>query len=222
MAKTLKKDTVSAIEQAIWTAWNENTYPDLHAIAEMFDTSYQSVCYIRRRIEKHQRTGIDDRKKPGRKPISESDQMVTAILDLLARSPELNQKAVSDMLYEQFGKRLCQASISRIYKKHGIPHKISNKFYKKSRLFTTHPTGQVMVVDNSREIAASALSSLPTAMVASLQTGAQNTYKSPYGPGQLAGATLEVAHDVSPVTLSYEGMFFLYSVPSLDRPVIKP
>ena len=210
MAKTLKKDTVSSIEQAIWAAWNANRYPDLHAIAEMFNTSYQSVCYIRRRIEKHQRTGVDDRRKPGRKPISESNQIVNAILDLLARSPELNQKAVSDVLYEQFGKRLCQASISRIYKKHGIPHKISNKFYKKSKLFTTNPMGQVTVADNSREIAASALSSLPTAVVASLQADAQSTYKSPYGSGQLTGATFEVAHGVSPVNSGYEGMSSLY------------
>ena len=209
MAKTLKKEVVSAIEQAIWEAWNSNRYPDLHAIAETFNTSYQSVCYIRRRIEKHQRTGVDDRKKPGRKPISESEQMVNAILDLLARSPELNQKAVSDILYEQFGKRLCQASISRIYKKHGIPHKISNKFYKKSKLFTTHPTGQVMVADNSREIAASALSSLPNAVVASFQAGAERTYQSPYGPEPLAGATFEVSQDMSPVNIGYDGMSFL-------------
>ncbi|KAG9245427.1 hypothetical protein BJ878DRAFT_397971, partial [Calycina marina] len=143
MAKTLKKEKVSAIERDIWAAWNANQYPDLHAIAESYGCSYQSVCYIRRRIEKLERTGIDERKKSGRKPIPEEEYMASAILDILTRKPESNQREVSDAIYEQFGKRLCQASISRIYKKHGIPHKISNKLYKNSKMFTTHPSGIV-------------------------------------------------------------------------------
>src|SRR4051794_22014763 len=131
MAKTLEKETVAAIEQAILTAQKAGRQPDLHAIARIFNCTYQSVCYIRRRIEKHQRTGIDDRKKPGRKPLPEQDRMAQSLRELLQRRPELDQSALSDFLFEEYGKRVCQATISRILKKNAIPHKISNKLYKK-------------------------------------------------------------------------------------------
>jgi transposase len=187
MAKTLEKETVAAIEQAILTAQKTGRQPDLHGIAAIFATTYHSVCYIKRRIERLQRTGVDDRKKPGRKPMPEREQIAFAILDLLTRRPDLDQAAVSDFVFDEFGKRISQTSISRIYKNHGIPHKISNKLYKKSKLFTTHPNGQIMTVDNSRELAASALSSLPTKFVVSFpkppsQASLAQTYKSPYAP----------------------------------------
>jgi transposase len=183
MAKTLEKDTVAAIELAILTAQKAGRHPDLHAIAGVFNCTYQSVCYIRRRLEKHQKTGIDDRKKAGRKPLADQDRMAESIRGLLAKRPELDQSAISDYLFDEFGVRVCQATVSRLLKKNGIPHKISNKLYKKSKLFTTNPEGRVMVEDNSREVAASALSSLPNALY-------ESPYKSPYPPTDLTSADM--------------------------------
>jgi hypothetical protein len=170
MAKTLEKPTVAAIELAIRTAQRAGRHADLHNIASIFNCTYQSVCYIRRRLERHQRTGVDDRKKAGRKPLADQERMAEAIKDLLARRPELDQSAISDYLFDEFGVRVCQATISRLLKKNAIPHKISNKLYKKSKLFTSAVEGKVPVEHISREMAASALYSLPT------------SYKSPYPP----------------------------------------
>jgi len=183
MAKILEKDTVAAIELAILTAQKAGRHPDLHAIAGIFNCTYQSVCYIRRRLEKLQKTGVDDRKKAGRKPLADQDRMAESIRGLLAKRPELDQSAISDYLFDEFGVRVCQATVSRLLKKNGIPHKISNKLYKKSKLFTTSPEGMVMVEDNSREVAASALSSLPTALY-------ESPYKGPYPPTDLSSADM--------------------------------
>jgi len=189
MAKTLEKETVTAIERAILTAQKAGKQADLHAIAGIFNCTYQSVCYIRRRLEKHQRTGIDDRKKAGRKPLAGQDRMAESIKTLLAQRPELDQKAISDYLFDEFGVRVCQATISRILKKNAIPHKISNKLYKKSKLFTTDSEGKVTPVaeDNSREVAASALSSLPNGV-----------YKSPYPPTDMVSAVMTFNSQVAP------------------------
>jgi transposase len=185
MAKTLEKDTVAAIEHAILTAQRTGKNADLHAIAGIFNCTYQSVCYIRRRLERHQRTGIDDRKRAGRKPLGDHDRMAASIRNLLAKRPELDQSAISDYLFDEFGVRVCQATVSRLLKKNGIPHKISNKLYKKSKLFTTNLDGKSTAVDEctSREVAASALSSLPTAMH-------RIPYKSPYPPRDMASAVM--------------------------------
>jgi transposase len=197
MAKTLEKDTVAAIELAILTAQKAGRHPDLHAIAGIFNCTYQSVCYIRRRVEKHQRTGVDDRKKAGRKPLADQDRMAESIRNLLAKRPELDQSAISDYLFDEFGVRVCQATVSRLLKKNGIPHKISNKLYKKSKLFTTNPEGKVMVEDNSREVAASALSSLPTSMY-------ESPYKSPYPPTDMASAVMTFSGQAASNASSYE------------------
>lgn len=109
--------------------------------------------------------------------------MAESIRGLLAKRPELDQSAISDYLFDEFGVRVCQATVSRLLKKNGIPHKISNKLYKKSKLFTTNPEGRVMVEDNSREVAASALSSLPNALY-------ESPYKSPYPPTDLTSADM--------------------------------
>jgi transposase len=205
MAKTLEKETVTAIEHAILTAQKAGKHADLHAIAGIFNCTYQSVCYIRRRLEKHQRTGIDDRKKAGRKPLAGHDRMAESIRNLLAKRPELDQSAISDYLLDEFGVRVCQATISRILKKNGIPHKISNKLYKKSKLFTTNPDGKVMVEDNAREVAASALSSLPNGV-----------YKSPYPPTDMVSApmifnghatSIESSHDENQAASSIDMNF---------------
>jgi transposase len=173
MAKTLEKETVSAIELAILTAQKAGRPADVHAIAGTFNCTYQSVCYIRRRLEKHRETGIDDRKKPGRKPLADQERMAESIRNLLAKRPELDQSAISDYLYDDFGVRVCQATISRLLKKNGIPHKISNKLYKKSKLFRTDGEPKARRVEDPREVAASALSELPS-------TAPINPYKSPY------------------------------------------
>jgi len=194
MAKTLEKETVAAIEQAIVTAQKAGRHPDLQAIASIFNCTYQSVCYIRRRIEKHQRTGIDDRKKAGRKPLPDKDRMAESMRELLARRPELDQSAISDYVFEQFGVRLCQATVSRILKKNGIPHKISNKMYKKSRLFITNGERQVIVDDGSREMAASALSSLPTA----------EAYRGPYAPCIPGNMVFDTSAGTAPTNMSFD------------------
>ena len=144
----------------------------------------------------------------------EQDLMIAAILDLLQEKPELDQSAVSDHLFEQFGKRLCQATISRIYKKNGIPHKISNKLYKKSRLFTTHPEGQVLTKDTSREIAANALSSLPMAlgatvgaMAETLPVGAYQRRRTQDDSGLVSNAAFEVLPVTSPTSLGFIGSY---------------
>lgn len=186
MAKTLEKETVTAIEHAILTAQKAGRHPDLHAIAGIFNCTYQSVCYIRRRLEKLQRTGVDDRKKAGRKPLADQDRMAESIRSLLAKRPELDQSAISDYLFDEFGVRVCQATVSRLLKKNAIPHKISNKLYKKSKLFTTNLEGKTVVEDlgdKEMEVAASALSELPTALC-------ESPYKSPYPPADLASAAM--------------------------------
>ena len=195
MAKTLEKETVAAIERTILTAQKAGKNPDLYAIAGIFNCTYQSVCYIRRRLEKHQRTGIDDRKKAGRKPLADQDRMAESIKKLLAERPELDQSAISDCLFDEFGVRVCQATISRMLKKNGIPHKISNKLYKKSKLFTTAPGGKTVPVevDNAREVAASALSSLPN-----------GTYKSPYPPTDIYSAVLTINEQMESNVSSYD------------------
>jgi transposase len=168
MAKTLEKEVVAAIELAITNAQKSGQPPDLHAIAARFNCTYQSVCYIRRRIEKHQRTGVDDRKKPGRKPLADRDKMAESIKGLLARRPGLDQSAIRDCLFDEYGVRLCQATISRMLRRNAIPHKISNKLYKKSKLFTTNE-GCVIAGEAS---GAAATYPLPSA--------SDETCKSPY------------------------------------------
>lgn len=208
MAKTLGKETVAAIELAVRNAKKLSRHPDLHAIAEEHKTTYQSVSYIRRRIERLELTGIDVRKKSGRKPHPEQDAMAQSIRDLLLRHPELDQSAVSDHLEKEFGVRLCQASISRIYKTHGILHKVSNRLYRKSQLFAAQPDGQVVKVpraEKSKELAERALSSL---------TGTRAAYKSPYQPilpGMVVAAASPLSSSESTpssniVDMSFTGM----------------
>ena len=167
MAKTLEKEVVAAIEMAIITAQKAGRHPDLHAIAAIFNCTYQSVCYIRRRIEKHQRTGLDERKKAGRKPVGDQAKMAESIKALLARRPELDQSAICDYLFDEHGVRICQATVSRLLKRNGIPHKISNKLYKKSKLFTTNE-GQQVAEEGFRN------------MAGSLSIASHETYRSPY------------------------------------------
>lgn len=161
MARTLDKEVVTAIERAIIAAQKAGRNPDLHAIAAVFSCTYQSVCYIRRRIEKHQRTGMDDRKKAGRKPSADHDKIAAAVSGLLARRPGLDQSAISDYISDEFGVRMCQASVSRMLKKNAIPHKVSNRLYKKSKLVTASESG-LMTEQSSMKAKPSAPSTCST------------------------------------------------------------
>jgi transposase len=162
MAKTLEKEVVAAIELAIIAAQNAGRHPDLHAIATIFNCTYQTACYIRRRIEKHRRTGIDYRKKAGRKPLVDQDKIAESIRGLLVRRPELDQSAICNHIFDEFGVRLCQATVSRILKKNAIPHKVSNRLYQKSKLFTTSKS-RLRIGEISQKATANVLSSLPKA-----------------------------------------------------------
>ena len=143
MAKTLGKEVAAAIELAILDAQKNGRIPDLHGIAAVHSCTYQSVCYIRRRIEKHQRTGVDGRKKAGRKPVAEQDKIAEAVKGLLARRPELDQSAICGYIFDEFGVKICQATVSRILKRNAIPHKASNRLYKNSKLFPVNERGTV-------------------------------------------------------------------------------
>jgi hypothetical protein len=62
MAPRLPKEVGVAIELAIKIAHSKGKRPDLENIALIFDTTYQSVSQIRRRINTIAITGIDPRK----------------------------------------------------------------------------------------------------------------------------------------------------------------
>jgi len=175
MARTLPKPTVAAIETAIQIAHERGKPPDMVAIAAIFDTTYESVSRIRRRMIRFERTGVDDRKKPGPRPLKNQDesQVADAIRVLLDQRPELDQKGVCEVLLEQFGVQFGQSTISRLMKNKGIPHKRTNKFYKKTQIVSTHPEGQVMPLPNER-MAATALSVLTMSN--------DKPYTSPYSP----------------------------------------
>jgi transposase len=193
MAKTLPKPVVAAIELAIHTAHNNGKHPDLEAIAAIFNTTYKSVCCIRKRLLNFARTGIDPRKRPGPKPLKGQNdtQVATFIRNLLERRPDFDQKKISQACEEEFGVKIGQSTISRLMKRNGIPHKQSNRLYKKTKLVSTNPEGKVMplpvVADvegqSGREIAASALSQLPLA---------QGNYRSPYHQPAAAGSAMSV------------------------------
>lgn len=193
MAKTLPKEVVTAIELAIQIAHAKGKIPDLVAIAAIYDTTYESCSRIRRRLVKFERTGIDDRKKAGPKPLKGMDgaQVASFIRKLLDSRPDLDQKGISACLLQEFGVVLGQSTVSRLMKANGIPHKQSNKFYRKTKLVSTNPEGKVMALplenqDEGRDIneegdemhlAASALSQLPG--LGLLQSEGES-YKSPY------------------------------------------
>ncbi len=175
MARTLPKATGAAIETALQIAHNRGKPADMVTIAAIFDTTYESVSRIRRRMVRFQQTGIDDRKKPGPRPLKDQDesQVADAIRVLLNERPELDQKGISEVLFGQFGVHFGQSTISRLMKNKGIPHKRTNKFYKKTKLVSTHPEGQVMPLPSERLAAAVALTGM------TMPNGG-GSYSSPY------------------------------------------
>ncbi|PVH87472.1 hypothetical protein DL98DRAFT_509732 [Cadophora sp. DSE1049] len=146
MARTLPKPTVAAIETAIQIAHAQNKAPNMTAIAAIFSTTYETVTRIRRRLMKFERTGIDERKRSGPKYLkSQNEETVVNTIRLFVEAhPGTDQKAVCDKLEESFGVRYSQSTVSRLMKVKGIPHKRTNKFYKKARLVSTHPDGEIM------------------------------------------------------------------------------
>ena len=93
-----------------------------------------------------ERTGLDERKRSGPKYLKSQneDAVINTIRLFVETNPGTDQKAICDKLEERFGVRYSQSTISRLMKIKGIPHKRTNKFYKKAKLVSTHPEGEVM------------------------------------------------------------------------------
>ncbi|KAH7410966.1 hypothetical protein BKA64DRAFT_741590 [Cadophora sp. MPI-SDFR-AT-0126] len=154
MAPTLPKPTVVAIETAIQIAHAQNKGPDMTAIATIFSTTYQTVIRIRRRLLKFERTGVvDEHKRSGPKYLkSQNEEAIVNTIRLFVEGhPGTGQKAVCDELEEKFGVRYSPITVSRLMKVKGIPHKNTNKFYKKAKLVSTHPDGEVMPLPETVE-----------------------------------------------------------------------
>jgi transposase len=192
MAKTLDKEVVAAIELAITTAQKAGRKPDLRGIAAIFNCTYKSVCSIRRRIEKHQRTGIDDRKRPGRKALADWDGVIESIRGFLARRPGVHQSAICDYVFDEFGVRPSQATVSRLLRENGIPHKLSHRLRPNSNPLVTNEEG-VILGATPREAAARALLSLPAA--------SYEAYNSPYSSAATAPEGIPFqSHSATPST----------------------
>lgn len=154
MARTLPKPTVSAIETALQIAHAQEKTPDMQAIATIFSTTYETVTRIRRRLLRFEATGIDERKRSGPKYLkSQNEEAVTkTIRTFVEANPGVDQKTVGDRLEKDFGVTFSQSTISRLMKVKGIPHKKTNRYYKKARLVSTHPDGRVMPLPEEREM----------------------------------------------------------------------
>ncbi|KAK0119865.1 hypothetical protein ONS95_011295 [Cadophora gregata] len=146
MARTLPKPTVAAIETAIQIAQAQNKAPNIPAIAAVFFTTYETVSRIRRRLLRFEFTGVDERKRSGPKYLkSQNEEAVVNTIRLFVEAhPGTDQKAVCYKLEEVFGVRYSQSTVSNLMKVRGIPHKKTNKFYKKAKLVSTHPNGMIM------------------------------------------------------------------------------
>jgi len=153
MAPTLPKEVVAAIEVALARNREANRHPDMYAVAEVFNCSYQTVRHIKLRVETFLQTGVDDRKKSGRKPKFNELLVIQEMRALLARQQGLDQSAVSDYLFETFGVRYTKSAISRMYTKYQIPHKVSNKMYGKSKIVLNYKRGQIGKEQKAREAA---------------------------------------------------------------------
>ncbi|KAE8449231.1 hypothetical protein EG329_008398 [Mollisiaceae sp. DMI_Dod_QoI] len=153
MAPTLPKPVVAAIETAIQIAHNQGKAPDMVTIATIFNTTYESVARIHRRLRKFEATGIDDRKRPGPKPLQNQDERDIArfIRGLLEERPELDQKTVGKEIEGKYGTSFGRSTISRLMKKNGIPHKRTNQFYRKTKIVSTHPDGYVMPLERATQ-----------------------------------------------------------------------
>jgi hypothetical protein len=67
-------------------------------------------------------TGLDMRRKAGRKP-QWTPEIQEFVLDLLYHNCQLYQDEVADEIYDQFGTKLKQSAMSRLYSSLGITHK---------------------------------------------------------------------------------------------------
>jgi len=127
-------------------AHTQNKAPDMTAIASISSTIYESATRIRRRLIKFERTGIDERKRSGPKYLKSQneDAVINTIRLFDETNPGTDQKAICDKLEERFGLRYSQSTVSMLMKIKRIPHKRTNKFYKKAKLVSTHPDGEIM------------------------------------------------------------------------------
>lgn len=142
-------------------------------------------------MKKLAETGIDDRKKPGSKPVIQSpeqeEQIAQSIKALIEREPNANQKDISEWVEREWGIKLSQGSWSRFLKRHAVPHKQSRKFFPKSKLVVTKDVAvkgfkrKKMVGGEEEALAASALAQMP------LPAG-QPVYSSPYAPQGVASS----------------------------------
>jgi len=190
MAPRLPQHVVDAIEVAINIAHTAGKRPDMENIALIFNTTYESITRIRRRLRDFERTGVDNRKKSGRKRLQGlgEDEIAQFVGELIQTRPDLDQKGISEVLMERFQLKIGQSTISRLMKDKGIPHKRTNRLYRKTKLVSTNPEGKVWAPrenesaleigdgdgdGDGRELAASALSELN-------MMGNGVSYRSPY------------------------------------------
>ncbi len=122
-APRLPKEVGAAIELAIKIAHAKGKRPDLENIAFIFDTTYQSVSQIRRRINTIAITGIDPRKKPGPKALggADKDEIEWCIRQMTERNPEVELKEISRVIQERFGMAVHTTILSRFIKARNIP-----------------------------------------------------------------------------------------------------
>jgi transposase len=123
MAPRLPKEVGAAIELAIKIAHSKGKRPDLENIALIFDTTYQSVSQIRRRINTIAITGIDPRKKPGPKALggADKDEIERCIRQMTESNPEVELKEISKVIQERFGTAVHTTILSRFIKARNIP-----------------------------------------------------------------------------------------------------
>lgn len=158
------------------------------SIASIFNTTYESVSRIRQRLRRFELTGIDDRKKPGPKPLQAENEAEIAkfVRVLLEEHPEMDQKAVGKEVAARFRKSFGQSTVSRLMKNNGIPHKQMNQLYKKTRMISTHPEGYVMPLEEAERAGSSANQLVQLAIVASA-----TEYKNPYALPSLSQGRIE-------------------------------
>jgi transposase len=123
MAPRLPKEVGAALELAIKITHSKGKRPDLENIALIFDTTYQSVSQIRRRINTIAVTGIDPRKKPGPKALggADKDEVERCIRGMTETNPQVELKEISRVIEERFGTAVHYTNLSRFIKARNIP-----------------------------------------------------------------------------------------------------
>lgn len=123
MSPHLPKEVVAAIELAVNIAHSQNKKADLKSIAAIFNTSYESVRFINKRVKTTLVTGVDPRKRPGprRWKGANVDEIDQCIREAVGANPEIEQRAIKKLVEEKFGLETNPSSISRFIKAKNIP-----------------------------------------------------------------------------------------------------